>query len=737
MSHDDNLIDIALGKDALRKSATDTKRTTATTESAIHGLAKISARKRWGIGLLIMSIVYLLFEMIFNASLVQVAGSGIATEDELTRVELLGRSLSGIGVSLLIADWILRGPLLLTRGRRWGSVCLVFIFTWPIVFFGQRSLVDNYLIEPSSAEQRQRAYYAQVIRQGLANNSIEIDGIPHTAGEVYSEESLTFIALFGSLLYADPHLIDKVETHTQAIIKKMVTDTAYKEFPGHYARYQKFRADLQNEYRRYAEVSNKLNKQKSTSSQEAEKAWRQVEQELSNGWREYEQGITQFNRDVNSKAEKLTPKLQDYFNRIAKCSKDSCRKSYNDRYHKEIMTLGAGYIEPHYWLVEEKISGREKLTSSLLTGVLTGGVSVALQGLSLATGGDGGLKDKRYYFYNDVQDIAKRLSLKLQPQFSAKAKGYPFGLSGYEQFRANPITAQQIIVSSKKKGINLPDTWDIDDRTTFDRVVDRKVSAAADSAWNNESRNSGFNLPPNLSWDKFQLHAEMQKRIRHEMGAQFYVNPMRADWNNKQFLDKVIEPNINKKTQELMAQLKREQTEYNNGGSMAEKSKAALRAILVPPISMGLSLLLIVLTLCNLPIKIWKLWAKPALTSTPSAGTHKKSRAILMRTGIATITPLVVVMVPLLFFSSTYLSVHHDKQQTQQNVVHYFMDQVSRQATPASSLALRWVMAAQPRFQPLGHALNESIQLLRYFDPLSKKLHQLDEHFFSIQYQPL
>src|SRR5690606_18483906 len=113
-----------------------------------------------------------------------------------------------------------------------------------------------------------RAYYAQVIRQGLANNSIEIEGIPHNPEESYTGDSLTFIALFGSLLYADENLINKVEKNTQAVIKKMVTDAAYKEFPAHYDRYQDFRLDLQNEYRRYADASNKLNKQKSLSSAE-------------------------------------------------------------------------------------------------------------------------------------------------------------------------------------------------------------------------------------------------------------------------------------------------------------------------------------------------------------------------------------------------------------------------------------------------------------------------------------
>ena len=737
MSQDDHLIDIALGKKPQPRASVKNPPSASRPPASAQG----AVRKRWGLALLLLSILYLLFEMIFNASLVQVAGSGHASEDELTRIELLGRSLSGIGASLLLAGWALKGPVLSSRLRRWTVVALIFLVTWPLVFFGQRAVIDQYLIEPSSAEQRQRAYYAQVIRQGLASNSIEIEGVPHNPNESYSGESLTFIALFGALLYADTGLINKVEMHTQAVVKKMVTDVAYQDFPAHYERYQAFRQDLQNEYRRYAQASNNLNAKKTTSSQEADKAWNQVEQEISKGWQEYQQGVLKFDREVNGKAEKLNSQLKTYFDRIGQCSSDSCRKTYNDHYAKQITQLGVGYIEPSYWLLEEKVSTSEKVATSLLAGVLTGGISLAVQGLNLATGGDGGMEKSRFYFLNDPQDIAKRLSIKLEPQFSAKAKGYAYNLSSYEVFRRDPITTRQVIQSSRKKGINLPDGWTLNDRTTFNRLIDQKVATTANAAWKKQSQNLGLNLPPNLSWERFQLHPEVQKRIRDEMGESLYVNPMRADWNNKQFLQRVVEPSIDKKVKEVIGQLKYEAVEYENGGRMEDLSKSALRAILVPPISMGLSLLLIVLTLCNLPMRMWKLGALFVNSSTTSFSSKDKAKPqrkfSVPSLTVAVLPPILVLVVPLVFFSSSYLSIPSDKDPSQPQVIHYFMDQVSQQASPLASLGLRWVMAAQPQFQPLGSALNESTQLLEHFSPVSDHLHRLDNHFFSIQYHDL
>jgi hypothetical protein len=161
---------------------------------------------------------------------------------------------------------------------------------------------------------------------------------------------------------------------------------------------------------------------------------------------------------------------------------------------------------------------------------------------------------------------------------------------------------------------------------------------------------------------------------------------------------------------------------------------------------MGLSLLLIVLTLCNLPMRMWKLGAlfmNSSPTSSSTTNLSPANKAAPRRKFpapsliVAVVPPILVLVVPLVFFSSSYLATSSDKDPSQPQVIHYFMDQVSQQASPLASLGLRWVMAAQPQFQPLGSALNESTQLLEHFSPVSDRLHRLDNHFFSIQYHDL
>ncbi|WP_242620220.1 hypothetical protein [Shewanella maritima] len=140
----------------------------------------------WMLTMFICSVVYLFPEAVFNAALVNVAGGKNATEAELHAVELFGRTISGIGVTLLLADLLLKGKRVATIPSALGSFALIAILVWPTVFFGQKWLVDYFIIDASTPEQRQQAYLSQVLRSALIEKSIQFEGIeydpdlPHT-----------------------------------------------------------------------------------------------------------------------------------------------------------------------------------------------------------------------------------------------------------------------------------------------------------------------------------------------------------------------------------------------------------------------------------------------------------------------------------------------------------------------------------------------------------------------------
>jgi len=676
----------------------------------------------WMITLFVLSLFYLIPEIIFNAALVQVAGSADAPAHVLEAVELFGRSISGIGATLLLADLLLRGRLLRSPRRALGSFLLLLIVVWPLVFFGQRYLVDKFVVDASSAEQRQRAYFSQVLRTALAHNNVEIEGIPYDPNHAPTPSELTFLALFGGMVYADQQLVQRLESKAPEIVKKHVTQQAYNDFPDHYARYQAFRVQVQDAYRDYAKSSNEYNSARDNAQSRANNAWQEIQDQVLKGWGSYQQAVKAFDARTHARAQEITPKLSQYFEGISNCKSNSCRDRWNKSYDDNLKRYEIGYISPDHWLTEETVSKLEKFSTSLIAGVLTGGVYTLVQGIDMASGGDGGMPDKRYYFINDVDSVRQKIHLNMEPEFSKSASGYPYGLTSIESFRAHALTAKNVRQQlNKTHQLGLAENWQLKDRASVDRAVIRRVHQQTDARWKSANQEKNLSLPPNLSWVEFQKHPDIQQRIKNEMGHDFYVKPMMADWNNTTFLNKVVEPNIKRKTETALHTLRAQLVEFEDGGTLESASKNALRSIIVPPISMAVSLFLIISTLIKLPQRFWEILR----TGRPA----KTTRQRVLGLTLFKIFPLAaVVLVPILWMPNKYLD--------ETSTVNYFMERVAENASAFSSGALYWVMAAQPRFHPLGETLEYQLGLMDGFYQISPALRALDDRIFSMQVHP-
>lgn len=103
----------------------------------------------WRVFFLLLSAAYLIPEAIFNAQLVSLVGLGTPKPEQLEHLEIYGRTISGIGVTLLLAD-LLPARLFKTGLRGSLTLLLLTLCVWPSVFFGQKYLIEQWLIEPST-----------------------------------------------------------------------------------------------------------------------------------------------------------------------------------------------------------------------------------------------------------------------------------------------------------------------------------------------------------------------------------------------------------------------------------------------------------------------------------------------------------------------------------------------------------------------------------------------------------
>ncbi len=682
--------------------------------------ASLKARERlilykptiWRVFFLLLSTAYLIPEAIFNAQLVSLIGLGTPDELALEQLEIYGRGISGIGVTLLLADLL---PVSCYKNMLRGivSIVLLTIVVWPTTYFGQKFLVERFLITASTPSEREYAVLSSVFRDALAINAVEVDDLEYDTDALHSSENLTFLALFGGLLYADESLADNLESYKHEIVKQFVQKNAYQKFDQYYTEFSALYQQLSLSYSTYAKGSNQYNQAIADIPRREQVYWKTIEQEVKDGWQQYQTANKAYIARAEIRAQKYGPEIHSFFKKMNQCSERYNKRSEHDRkakcmerpqvrYKTEISKLGLGYVEPDYWLVTKNISGLENATTTVAAGVLTGGIYTALQLLSLATGGDGGIKDKRYEYTKDPAHY--QIKILEHPKFQAqfrKETGYPMGIQNLVAFRTHDTTQINLRKTLTKEGLALPKLWNIQQRRTFSSAVAAKVKGEANLRWKRAMRKKDIDLPINLNWQAYQGHPSIQAKIAQNMGDK-YVKNVRADWNQANFKRYVLDPNIKKRPLHYLEMIEGARPHFADGGKFAEAGQQALRSVIIPPISMSISLFLICLTLIKLPIKIIEI-KKPLW-----ANTLPKWAAM----SIKVLPSLLLVVLPVLFVSNSFTAQANSP-------VNYFLNKVEQASNPAFAYVLRWTLHAQPVLHPMGLTFEKTTQLYQIAEPLT------------------
>ncbi|WP_295895142.1 hypothetical protein [uncultured Vibrio sp.] len=668
--------------------------------------------------LFIGSVLYLFPEVAFNAKLVEIAGGIDVSDEQLHKTELFGRTISGIGVTLLVADLLLKGWFTATKLRAITSLIIITVLVWPTVFFGQKALIDAWLIEPSSAQQRQEAFFSSVLRSSLAMNAINIEGIPYNPDAHAESSEMTFLALIGGLVYSNDSFLHHIEDKKAEILERYIKNRANMNFNEHYDKYKTLRIEVQQAWKEYQTHVSKYNQSLESRHPRANKAWEEVETTIVKGYGDYQQAQKAYLARAEVRAQKIAQPIYDLFDDQQRCferkgnSRSNCLNRIDERYER-LLEKNAIPFEPiDYWLdIQHR---RTKGETSWGEALGTLGLSALLAGLEHAAGQAGEAQQDRIYT-NRVAHYTPRVLALWQNKFKNET-GYPMGIDSISDFRLHSTTENKIRRDVSRKGIDLKSDWNVTKISEFKLAVKNRVVQETKSTWNTEAKKRSFNIPPNLSWHKFQQLDGVQVNIRNSMGERYYIEPMMATWNNKQFYQQVIIPNIKRERDYWLSYIEAARAQFADGGPYAEQGKTALRSIIVPPISMGLSLFLVILTVFKIPGKFIEL-----------LNYHKQRPARSVKSTVANIgfslfVLLVIFIVPVNAFSSKYTQ--------NDTTIGYFLDQISDTFSPSSAYAVRWVIHTQPLIHPIGAQIDRSMRITDGFSlSLERAVDQLDQTF--------
>ncbi len=263
----------------------------------------------------VLSVMYLGVEFGFNSLIVDTV-AGLPSAEETERLELLGRTISAAGFTLLVWGIIAR-----RCGRiaaKIGLMLLAVAVCFPVMFFGQRMLVDA-IVDRSTGEQRLTARYMTWLKAGLADGLIVIDGLPLDASRAPSPEDKTFLALAGALVYFDPDFLSTVENHQTEIVKQVVSRVSKDTLDSRYEQYLQARKQIEELWNAYADATKSYYEAVDGSASQAQEAWVDLNQGVLESWRDYSKGREEWDRRWGAEADAFYPKAKTMFRRWSRC----------------------------------------------------------------------------------------------------------------------------------------------------------------------------------------------------------------------------------------------------------------------------------------------------------------------------------------------------------------------------------------------------------------------------------
>lgn len=188
-----------------------------------------------------ITFVYLIFELSFNARLLDVIGCA-ADNNATHNIENWGRILSGIAVTILV--W---GTLIMPRARfpvglrlvLMGVTCILCTST---VYSLEEKLVTH-LVDLSTGEQRKEAVTINFVTNGLQNGTLTLSGLPLTVGTMASPSEKQVMAILPFYILSIDNLDMKITDGLLAAIHNSLVnnggdaqtlfDKGYKPFVNH------------------------------------------------------------------------------------------------------------------------------------------------------------------------------------------------------------------------------------------------------------------------------------------------------------------------------------------------------------------------------------------------------------------------------------------------------------------------------------------------------------------------
>lgn len=586
-----------------------------------------------------ISLIYVGYEFAFNAALLDLASSISQDAGDMDSLALTGETLSGIGMALalmtLLKFW---GPV----ARQGALVSLAILasiasLTVPLMLWAQPWAINLY-IDHKTAEQRGQALGLNLFKFGVANGAVQFGST--TLGE--SPADKTLLALIGPMAHGNHKIEQILKGNSQQIFDRVAmqggNDVAQKKWN----EYQQVRNDVASRYNQYLDQAEQYESAMRKTSGKSGQVLDQIRQAVNADFTTHQNKVAKFESNYLAQEPTVARRVREL----------NTRPSNRNNYERDLASI-YGFVP----VLEVFTSTRNATIDDV--GVKRGNTTH----YDTKKLFEFAVSDKKIQVISSESIHNGHMSL-MDRAYTKKSDGMPRDMT-INDFMRHPQTCSIARAKLAANNINVSSGWCPDDERAVMRSVDSEARNKVDREWDEGTKKRlGQVVGPDLTEQQFKSLRSVNDSIGRAL-AKVPCTKGNAYLTAEAFKSSCITPELNKRKSEIREAFTAPTEELGDGGRLEDKGRQAVRALLVPPVAMSLSLFFSLVALLNFGLKLispfkfarhvaFRMACVAALVAAPtfmSAGQHGAVADLIFpeRSAVGPVFKWVITMEPAIY----------------------------------------------------------------------------------------
>jgi hypothetical protein len=626
--------------------------------------------------LVAIELVYVLSEFAFNAALLNVAGGATSDPDAFHSIEKVGRVLSGIGFALLVFGFYrMRSKFDGIQSELMALVsCSVICI--PLMYFGQKALIDTLFVDNSTAKERVDAKYIALYKQGIITGAAKNSDYPFIKFDDTNPEDLTFMSIIGIANINNVDVLNWLRGSKDNLIRGIATQKSFAVLDSAYSDYRKVKVSVDKSWFEYKAASDKYLSLRSPSDNDVKIEWDKYQVEVGNHWVKYQHAQRDFLNTVGAKLKKsgAYDRMGHLYDAMRICSRTyRCDRAKEEQRKLSVKITGK---EHHIktWCYSSSRDNGGIVDSFLFKDGLN---SYSYEGDLVCP------SNKRPDSYNSLKMRAVA-ALENQGGF-IKETGYPLDIHDKTAFAKHKKTLSKSVQVLAEKGVKLSPNW-TGDYASFKTAVVKKMRDSSSGKWEDSAKAFG-DIKPGLSYAEFLKTDVVMTPVENALGH-LRVKSRYLAYSKQDFHDRMLFPSIHSEMTSFGNSFDVDEKEYADGGAKEDEGKNYIRTVYIPPVALFFTLMFSLISLSKLPLRVLTIyWVK----------NEKEIKTKWLRF-LMTIDILFILGFPVLKMSNKI---------TRSEKASWYIKSAGDQMGGFSSAGFVWLMNVEPIIYPMGQKFLE------------------------------